>query len=146
MKYLSAILLLIVFSCTCSAQVVVNGNPPSGESGKSYSTTFTASGGAAPYTYYVTNPPDFLSMDQNTGVLSGTLQSPVIGDSYTFTVTAFDATMAQGQSQYTITVSTGGGGKSSDGGGCTAARGTGLRWLLLAAFILLLVRQRKRSC
>lgn len=115
------IFMLGLFASTASAQVVVNGNPPNGQSGKSYSTTFTASGGTAPYTYFVTNPPDFLSMGQTTGVLSGTLQSPVIGDSYTFTVTAFDSTMAQGQANYTITVSTGGGGKSSSGGGgCVA--------------------------
>jgi hypothetical protein len=146
MKYVM-IFLIALLACACDAQIVVNGNPPDGSAGKSYSTTFTASGGTAPYTYFVTNPPDFLSMDTNTGVLSGTLQAPVIGDIYTFTVTAFDATMAHGQSNFTITVSTSSGGKSgSDNGGCTAARGTGLRWLLVAALGLLLVRQRKKTC
>lgn len=137
MKYLM-IFMFALLACACDAQVVVSGNPPNASHGDSYSTTFTATGGSAPYTYSVNPAPFNLLMNQSTGVMSGTISSPVMGETYTFTVSAMDSVGTIGTQQYTITVGTGGGGNSSDSGGCTAARGSGLRLLLLAALTIAL--------
>ncbi len=66
-----------------------------------YTGQFLAIGGTAPYTYQVTagNVPPELSLDNLTGVLSGT---PLQSGSYTFTVTVTDA--ASGTSSDTVTI------------------------------------------
>lgn len=113
--------LMCLMACALPAQVVVIGNPPDGQQGQSYSYQFSASGGTAPYTYFVNPAPDFLSMNMNTGVLAGNLQSPVSGDTYNFTVTVSDSVGTMGTKACSITVGTGGGKDSGGGGGgCVA--------------------------
>ncbi|NII11066.1 putative Ig domain-containing protein [Oleiagrimonas sp. C23AA] len=76
--------------------------------GAAYSQTFSASGGAGPYTYAVTSGtlPTGLSLSSS-GALSGT---PTSGGSFTFTVTATDSSGAggpyTGARTYTTSVST----------------------------------------
>ena len=67
--------------------------------GAAYSQALTASGGTAPYSYAVTTGtlPTGVTLSTN-GTLSGT---PTAGGSYTFTVTATDATVASNGGPYT---------------------------------------------
>jgi hypothetical protein len=71
--------------------------------GTAYSTTITASGGTAPYTYTVTSGtlPAGLTLSTG-GVLSGTATSTA---SQTFMVTATDANTCMGTRSYTVTPS-----------------------------------------
>lgn len=72
---------------------------PAAQKGVAYSQTLTASGGTGPYTYAVTagSLPPGLTLDPNTGVLSGT---PTANGSYSFTVTATDANGCTGSQAY----------------------------------------------
>jgi hypothetical protein len=68
--------------------VVLSGNPSNWQTGIPYSTTFTASGGVAPYQFSITNGNvPGLALGLNTGVLAGTPTTP--GD-YFITVQAVD--------------------------------------------------------
>ena len=93
--------------------VVSPGSLPEGEVGEAYSETFSASGGAAPFTFAVTDgarraavaaavaglPPGLtLSSD---GLLSGT---PAEAGEFSFTVTATDANGEVGRKSYTLAV------------------------------------------
>jgi len=73
-----------------------------GEEGTSYSQTFTASGGTAPYTWSVISGslPAGLSLSSG-GVLSGTPSSPTIAS---FTVQALDAYSNSGSEPLTLTI------------------------------------------
>lgn len=62
---------------------------PGGQTGTPYSATITATGGALPYTWSLTNGstlPAGLSLAAATGTISGTPTAPVNGSSITFTV------------------------------------------------------------
>ncbi|MCC4245902.1 putative Ig domain-containing protein [Stappia indica] len=90
-----------------AAPVVIALNPAAGslangEVGTAYSQTFTASGGAAPYTYAVTAGalPDGLTLASN-GALTGT---PTTAETANFTVTATDAHNDTGNAAYSIQV------------------------------------------
>ncbi|GAC1437205.1 MAG: hypothetical protein NVSMB51_10430 [Solirubrobacteraceae bacterium] len=63
----------------------------------------SASGGTGPYSYAVTAAalPDGLSLDPNSGELSGT---PTTAGDYAFTITATDANGATGSQDYTPTI------------------------------------------
>ncbi|WP_171901513.1 Ig domain-containing protein, partial [Stappia indica] len=78
------------------------GSLANGEVGTAYSQTFTASGGAAPYTYAVTAGalPDGLTLASN-GALTGT---PTTAETANFTVTATDAHNDTGNAAYSIQV------------------------------------------
>lgn len=78
---------------------------PSASRNAAYSTTITASGGTAPYTFSVTSGalPIGLSLSSS-GVLSGT---PATTGSFTFTVAAVDANAASGSRTYTLSVDVG---------------------------------------
>ncbi|WP_171900658.1 putative Ig domain-containing protein, partial [Stappia indica] len=78
------------------------GSLANGEVGTAYSQTFTASGGAAPYTYAVTAGalPDGLTLASN-GALTGT---PTTAETANFTVTATDAHNDTGSAAYSIQV------------------------------------------
>ncbi|MDO7849880.1 putative Ig domain-containing protein, partial [Hymenobacter sp. M29] len=81
---------------------------PNGTQGTAYSQTLTASGGTAPYTYAITAGalPSGLSLTAG-GTLAGT---PTVNGSFTFTVTATDASVAPGpytgSRSYTLVVNT----------------------------------------
>jgi hypothetical protein len=87
----------------CGAITLTSPPLPNGTLGVPYSTTITASGGTAPYTFAVSvgsTPPGItLASD---GSLSGT---PVSAGSFPFTVTATDALGCMGSQTYTLIVS-----------------------------------------
>lgn len=64
--------------------------PPGGEVGDAYTYTYTATGGTAPYTFSVVSGtlPDGLTLDEDTGVLSGTLEE---AGTFSFGVQVTDA-------------------------------------------------------
>ena len=66
-----------------------------------YSQTITGFGGAEPYTFAVTALPDGLSLDPNTGVLSGT---PTVSGAFSFTITVTDIDNCPGTRFYEFKV------------------------------------------
>ncbi|AZC27154.1 putative Ig domain-containing protein [Pseudomonas sessilinigenes] len=76
---------------------------PNGTQGTAYSTTLTASGGTAPYTYAITSGslPAGLSLNTSNGSISGT---PSASGNTNLTVTATDANSATGSRAYTLTI------------------------------------------
>ena len=77
---------------------------PNGDVGTAYSQPITATGGTAPYTYGVLSGtlPAGLTLDPNTGILSGT---PTAGGSSTFTLYATDSAGAcAGTLEYTLVI------------------------------------------
>lgn len=64
---------------------------PDGTLAVAYSQTITAAGGAPPYTWTANGLPDGLSIDANTGVISGT---PNAGGSFGFTIRVTDSARA----------------------------------------------------
>jgi len=81
-----------------------SGSVPGGAVGTPYSLNFSASGGAAPYSYSVLVGilPLGLTLNATTGALTGT---PFGGGSYTFTIRALDANNCVGTRVYTIVIS-----------------------------------------
>ncbi|WP_242699162.1 MULTISPECIES: IPTL-CTERM sorting domain-containing protein [unclassified Delftia] len=76
---------------------------PNGTTGSSYSTTLSASGGMAPYTYTITagTLPIGLSLTVSTGLISGT---PSSSGTTNLTITATDANGATGSRAYTFAI------------------------------------------
>jgi probable HAF family extracellular repeat protein len=69
-------------------EIMSPGSLPNATQGSSYSYTFTASGGTGSYTFTVNNIPAGLTLNSDTGVLSGTVtQGPGL---FTFNLTATD--------------------------------------------------------
>ncbi|NPD16777.1 tandem-95 repeat protein [Xinfangfangia sp. D13-10-4-6] len=68
--------------------LTISGGGPLPDYGQSYSSTFQASGGIAPYTYSATGMPNGLSLNAATGQLQG--QVNFVGN-YDFTITATDS-------------------------------------------------------
>ena len=82
-----------------------------GTYGVSYSQSVTASGGTAPYTYSVSagSLPTGLSLNANTGAITGTPTAANSATPYTFTITATDSTSGAGSPfsasrSYTLTI------------------------------------------
>ena len=132
--------LICLFAGILSAQITVGPQPPAGEPGKFYSHQFQGAGGSGPYLYSVNSPystPTGLVLNQNTGVLSGTLQPPVTGDSYTFAVTATDITNQQGSTLMTLTMKSASDKSANSSSGCAASNNAG-NWNLAVALAAML--------
>ena len=76
---------------------------PNGTQGFAYSQTVSASGGTAPYSYYIDTGalPAGLSLNTSNGQITGT---PSAGGTYTFAIRAFDADANYGSRNYTVTI------------------------------------------
>jgi hypothetical protein len=75
--------------------------------GLEYNIRAVVIGGAYPYTFALSGGVSWLSIDENTGVISGTAPSVPNGTTYTPTITVTDASGAQSASSpWTITVTT----------------------------------------
>ncbi|MCB9932352.1 MAG: putative Ig domain-containing protein [Planctomycetes bacterium] len=108
------------------------GSLPGATEGVSYSVTFTAAGGAAPYSWNIpaVDLPPGLALNTGSGVLSGV---PTTVGPYSFTVSVMDNNSDTAVQNYTLQVSTpSAGGNSGGGGGCSA--GGGSAWWLLVLF------------
>jgi hypothetical protein len=84
-----------------NALTVVPAALPEGYVGAPYSSSFTASGGTAPFTYGAIGTPPGLSLNTQTGTLTGT---PTQAGNYTIFVVATDATGVEGTIQASLTV------------------------------------------
>jgi hypothetical protein len=92
--------ILLTGTAVGTATITVTGTLPAATAGVSYSGSFTAAGGVAPYTYSATGLPTGLTLSSS-GVLSGT---PSIAGSYTITVTAKDANSLTGTAAFPLSV------------------------------------------
>jgi hypothetical protein len=86
-----------------SLSITTTGLKPWTKDRAGYSETLTATGGKTPYAWSVSagSLPNGLSLNANTGVLSGT---PNLEGTYTFTIKATDANGAEGTTEFTLTV------------------------------------------
>jgi len=87
----------------CSVLIVAPTSLPDGTVDASYYETITASGGTSPYLFAVTAGalPSGLTLDSNTGVLSGT---PTAAGTYPFTVQVTDASNGTATQNYNLAV------------------------------------------
>src|SRR5262249_28656064 len=85
---------------------ITNGNPPAGQTGSTYDTTFTASSGTQPYSWSVTagSVPPGLTL-ANSGDLAG---MPSTSGTFNFTMRVSDAGGHNAQKNYALNVSPGG--------------------------------------
>jgi len=94
------------YSLTVSAPSITlsPGFLSNGTVGVTYNSSFSASGGTAPYSYSITSGslPTGLSLNNSTGTLSGT---PTAGGAFNLTITAADTNGATGSQTYSLTVS-----------------------------------------
>jgi hypothetical protein len=82
---------------------IVTTELPDGDPGVPYSETIEARGGTSQYTYTLHDGtlPDGLTLDENTGVLSGT---PSTGGIYDFTIRCTDSTPYTDDQEYTVII------------------------------------------
>lgn len=95
-----------VNTCGVSVCPIITVNPaslPNGSVGTPYSQTVSGSGGTSPYTFSVSSGslPTGLLLNSSTGAITGT---PTTVGTFTFTITATDATGCTGSRLYTITI------------------------------------------
>ncbi len=95
-----------VNTCGVSICPIITVNPaslPNGSVGTPYSQTVSASGGTSPYTFSISSGslPTNLLLNGATGAITGT---PTTVGTFTFTITATDATGCFGSRLYTITI------------------------------------------
>ena len=95
-----------VNTCGVSVCPIITVNPaslPNGSVGTPYSQTVSASGGTAPFTFSISSGalPTGLILNGATGAITGT---PTTVGTFTFTITATDATGCTGSRLYTITI------------------------------------------
>jgi hypothetical protein len=97
----------ILIQTIATGALSISGAPPSGTVGTAYSSTLSASGGTAPYTWAIASgslPPGIL-LGVASGILSGT---PTTQGTYTFTAQAQDANGERGMATFTINVNAAG--------------------------------------
>lgn len=89
---------------TCPEITITPSTLPDGSIGVPYNQTLIASGGTAPYTYAVNSGalPDGLTLDPNTGTISGT---PTTQAGFNFVIITTDADNCTGSQPYTINIS-----------------------------------------
>jgi hypothetical protein len=95
-----------VNTCGVSICPIITVNPaslPNGSVGTPYSQTVSGSGGTSPYTFSLSSGalPTGLLLNSSTGAITGT---PTTVGTFTFTITATDATGCSGSRLYTITI------------------------------------------
>ncbi len=95
-----------VNTCGVSICPIITVNPaslPNGTVGTPYNQTVSASGGTSPYTFSVSSGalPTNLVLNSATGAITGT---PTTAGTFTFTITATDATGCSGSREYTVTI------------------------------------------
>ncbi|MEA2166099.1 MAG: hypothetical protein QOK37_4226 [Thermoanaerobaculia bacterium] len=95
-----------VNTCGVSVCPIITVNPaslPNGTVGTPYNQTVSASGGTPPYVFSLSSGalPTNLILNSATGAITGT---PTTAGTYTFTITATDATGCSGSRQYTVTI------------------------------------------
>ncbi|MDX2033570.1 MAG: M12 family metallo-peptidase, partial [Blastocatellia bacterium] len=88
----------------CAAITITPATLASGIAGEAYSQQLAQTGGSGAIAWSISagSPPGGVTLDSETGLLSGT---PDASGSYTFTVTATDATGCAGTRQYTLVIS-----------------------------------------
>jgi hypothetical protein len=95
---------IVINAPACPAITLLPAPPlPQGTVGVAYNQTITASGGTGPYTFSVTTgalPAGLLPLTSG-GLISGT---PTTAGTFTFTVTATDASGCKGLRVYTVTI------------------------------------------
>jgi hypothetical protein len=97
----------ILIQTIATGALSISGAPPSGTVGTAYSSTLSASGGTAPYTWAIASgslPPGIL-LGVASGILSG---APTTQGTYTFTAQAQDANGERGMATFTINVNAAG--------------------------------------
>lgn len=107
-------------SSSCPVITLSPATLPDGRRGRFYAQTIVASGGVAPYSYYVVSGslPTGVTLNSSTGEISGT--ASVVGD-FTFTIGASDANGCEATTQqYTVTIAQ---GTLSRGGGAVGGSG-----------------------
>jgi hypothetical protein len=95
-----------VNTCGVSICPIITVNPaslPNGSVGTPYSQTVSGSGGTSPYTFSISSGslPTGLLLNSSTGAITGT---PTTVGTFTFTITATDATGCFGSRLYTVTI------------------------------------------
>lgn len=90
-----------VYVSTGSALSFISSSRPRGAVGKSYATTFQATGGVPGYSYALQGDADGLTLDPSSGRLSGV---PVAGGIFPITVVVTDASGAQASTSFNLTV------------------------------------------
>jgi hypothetical protein len=88
---------------TCPIITVNPATLPNGTVGTPYNQSVSASGGTSPYAFSVSSGalPTNLILNSATGAITGT---PTAAGTFTFTITATDATGCSGSRQYTMTI------------------------------------------
>lgn len=99
-----------VNTCGVLACPIITVNPPTlpnGSVGTAYSQTVSGSGGTSPYTFTISSGalPTGLVLNGVTGAITGT---PTTAGTFTFTITATDATGCAGSRLYTVTIASAG--------------------------------------
>lgn len=114
---------------TPQPSLTVSASLPAATVGTSYSATVTATGGAAPYYFFVAsgNLPSGVTLANSTGVISGT---PSGSGNFNFVIAVSDSKGGSGKKSLQIavadaTATSSGGGSGSSGGGTSGSGGSG---------------------